>query len=319
MSRDCRRGPIGLDTIGDQTFIYRGVAGYEGGYYGQGSNSRTAFHNAAVHRAASLVQPLDAAGSPSITGKIGLVGFGFSDARLTMEEVLYQLPSNMPRPELVAVNCAKDGKDASDWADLNNDCWVTHVPAQLAAASLTANQVQVAWIMTGVRSSVAGFPKHVDDLSDLMKLIAANARLNWPNIKLLYIDTVPSQHYQSDPNYQEPLYFEQGFAVRKTIQAQLAGDPALCFDQSMGGDVAPVLDWGAKFWVDGTRADSRGYIWECDDVQNDGHHPSKIGSIQLAEWLIKRWRDDGAARVWLYGNQPEGQIGGSGGSPGTGT
>lgn len=313
MARDCTRGPIGIDSIGDQVGLYGGI--YDGGYYG-GSNERFNWHTKWLHDAAEQVQRLDPAGAPSPSGIIGLVGFGFSDARMTWDDVAAQLLTRTPAPRagIVPVNCAHAGYDAADWSNPAHAGWTTHAPAELAAAGVTAQQVQVAWIMTGIQTVTQPFPAHVTALQAQVEQIARNALAAWPNLRILYLDTVPGQHYQATPPAQEPTYFEQGFAVRLAIEQQVYGSTQLNCDPSLGPVVAPVLDWGGQLWCDGARADSRGRTWLCSDVMADGHHPSPLGQAKLATWLLDRWYGDATAVRWLVGAPEIGGAGTSGGA-----
>lgn len=313
--RNCAAPPLLIDTIGDQgQTIYRST--FVGGWYGNGLNQRTPLHQKISADAADQVQRLDVNGNPDPNGLIGLVGFGFSGSKMVWDEMPAALanPANPPlRAGLVTVNCAYPGQDADDWSVAPSAtpppwCWNVHVPAQLALAGVSPQQVQVAWISTGKRQAGA-FPQSVSGLQALMALIAQHAKTVWPNLRLLYIDTVPCNHY-IDPalGLSEPDYFESGFAVQQLIQQQLSGDPALNPAHPAYPIVAPVIDWGGKLWCDGSRADSRGHTWICpDDVRPDGHHPSIVGAQKLAALIAKRWRDDGVACRWLYG------------APGTGT
>jgi len=296
---NCSAPPIGVDTIGDQVGLYQG-SGHDSGYYGGGRNVHTPEHHKAIAEAADAVMRLDAQGQPDPCGEIGLVGLGFSYSVAVFDAIKLGLGflSPAPRDGLVPVNCAYPGKDASNWADPNDWVWTTHVPAMLTVAGVSPAQVQVAYLLTGLRDSGGvGYPQHVVNLTALLKAIAANARAVFPNLKLLYLDSVHAHHYTNagiTPDV-EPTFLEQGFAVRQVILDQLAGD------QQLAPSVAPVLDWGGRLWCDGARADSRGHDWLCPtDVRPDGHHTSVIGSDKLADLVLDVWREAVHAR-WLYG------------------
>lgn len=316
--RNCAAPPLQIDTIRDQgQTLYRNV--FVGGIYGAGLNVRTPLHQKLCTDAADQVQPLDAQGAPDPQGLIGVVGFGFSGSKLVWDEVPAALadPVNPPlRSGLTLVNCAYPGQDADDWSVSPSTtpppwCWNVHVPSQLALAGVTAAQVQVAWISTGKRQQTSAFPQSVADLQALIAEIVKHAKTVWPNLRLLYLDTVPCNHY-IDPSFglSEPDYFESGFSVRELILQQLAGDLTLNPAPQRGPVVAPVLDQGGEFWCDGSRADSRGHSWKCpDDVRADGHHPSSAGAKKLARLLVARWRTDGVACRWLFGAPSTGTAG----------
>lgn len=303
MARDCAKGPIGQDTIRDLgQGVYAGI--YAGGLYGGGRNAPMPGHHAALAAAADAVEPLDASGQPDPSGIVGLLGFGFSDAKLTWPSILDALATMAPAPriELRPIDGAHAGYDADDWSNPAHAAWTKHIPAQLAAAGVTYDQVQVAWLMTGIANVTLGFPAHVADLQAKLATIARLARAAFPNLRLLYLDTVPGQHYlgAGAANY-EPTYFEQGFAVQQLIAQQVGGDLTLNFNPARGIVLAPVVDWGGAFWCDATAGDSLGRAWACRDVMPDGHHPSQFGQPKLAAWLVDRWRADGVACRWLIG------------------
>ncbi len=307
---DCSAQPTGVDTIGDQVGTHLNYGIHDAGYYGGGRNQHSPVHHFLMKVAADQVTRLDAQGQPDSSGKIGLIGLGFSYAVAVFNAVMGRIANldYQPRSGLVPVNGALGGKDATKLANPADTVWTQHVPAQLAAAGVSALQVQVAYLITGVNNSGgAGYPTHVTNLLVKLKAIVAIARLVFPNLRLLYVDSVHAHHYM-DPGVTpdvEPTFMQQGFAVRQLFLDQLAGDPAL--DPA----IAPVIDWGGMLWCDGSRADSRGHAWLCPDhVKPDGHHTSDLGSDLLARLVVERWRGAVHAR-WLFGVPNAGAPGGA--------
>ena len=140
-------GQVPLNELGSALYL-----GFPGGLYPDAANTMPgAHHNAGLSRAAAL-QPRDALGNPSPDGKIGILTMGMSNAQQvfgllgTIMEGLWAAP-------VVFVNGALASQDASIWGDeghpTHNVPW-DHAAAQVAAAGLTAAQIQVALNMHAV-------------------------------------------------------------------------------------------------------------------------------------------------------------------------
>lgn len=80
--------------------LYRGVPG---GLYPSGSNTMPAAHAAAGLALASQIQPLDASGNPSPSGRIGIISTGMSNASQIFAKV-DELMLDLWHPQVVFVN-----------------------------------------------------------------------------------------------------------------------------------------------------------------------------------------------------------------------
>ena len=66
---------------------------------------------------------------------------------------------------------------------------------------------------------------------------------------------------------------------------------------------APVLLWGPYLWADGTVPRSDGLVWNCEDLADDGVHPSESGRQKVADMLLNFFTTDSLARVWFLPKQ----------------
>jgi len=145
------RADCSLTTTGNVPLVDLGPGlyqGFKGGLYPDGSNTRPAAHNAAGVALASQVEPLDASGNPSANGKIVMISIGMSNA--TQEFASKGDNAFKPRadsdpsknPQLIIVDGAQSGQDATKWFDPNAPTWA-EVDLRLAAAGVTPAQVQI--------------------------------------------------------------------------------------------------------------------------------------------------------------------------------
>jgi hypothetical protein len=96
--------------------------GETGGLYGQGRNEPPVKHQEAAMKAAARIQPLDAQGKPSASGKIGLLSVGMSNT--TQEFSMFKrLADADPRKSdnVVIVDGAQGGQASEQWTDPTSD------------------------------------------------------------------------------------------------------------------------------------------------------------------------------------------------------
>src|SRR5438094_4970195 len=91
-------------------------------------------------------------------------------------------------PQLVIVDGAQSGKDATDWVNPSAPTWTT-VNQRLSAAGVTPAQVQVAWLKQALKFPVnyGAFPAHALTLQSDLEEIVRNLKTNYPNIKIAYL------------------------------------------------------------------------------------------------------------------------------------
>ena len=144
--------------------------GFQGGLYPGGKNSRPPGHEAAGVKLAGQVQPLDAEGKASQSGKIVLLGIGFSNTVQAFAGFMRVAQRDRDvNPKLVLVNGAVGGMSAAMVQDPDDQkrgtkYWAT-VDERLEAAGVTRMQVQVVWIKeTDPAPHEGGFPKYTQTL-----------------------------------------------------------------------------------------------------------------------------------------------------------
>ncbi|HZE57678.1 MAG TPA: PKD domain-containing protein [Chthoniobacterales bacterium] len=296
-------GNVPLPDLGPGTY-----RGYLGGLYPNGSNQRPPAHDAAGRAIANQIQPLNAAGQPDATnGKIVFISVGMSNT--TQEFASKGSTAFKPRadldpgknPQLVIVDGAQGGQDATMWLDPNAATWAT-VDQRLVAAGVTTSQVQVAWVKQALASprNYGAFPAHAQALQADLETIVRNLKTRYPNIRIAYLSS-RTRAYTNDASTlnPEPFAYESGFSVQWTIADQINGLGNLNFDASKGTVVAPYLAWGPYLWTDGTNPRSDGFTWLCPDVVNDFTHPSNSGVTKVADQLLALFKTDPTATPWF--------------------
>ena len=159
-------GEVPLCDLGTATF-----EGFTGGLYPNGTSIRPAAHEAAGLAIANQeIVPRDASGAPSPDGKIVLFSVGVShttmmfnvDGPNAFKPRADADPSRNPR--LVIVDGASDGHPTPQWLGHTppwggRDPW-SILEERLAAARVSAQQVQVAWLMSigGAHDDKEGAP-----------------------------------------------------------------------------------------------------------------------------------------------------------------
>lgn len=302
LEKDCSRTSVGLTPLIDFA-VGEEYHGEGGGLYGAGMNelppSHAHWHRAYQATLAILPRTPDGAVDRD-HGRIGMISIGMSNARYEFDkfrDMSYPIKS----PQVILVNGAQPGKVASTWADPdpNDDPW-QYLAAAIQGAGLTPSQVQVVWLKqanAAPQPGVDDFPVYAQKLRDDMAVIVKRVRQLYPNAGLVYFSSRIYAGYTQAPLNPEPFVYEGAFSIRWLIQDQIAG----------GGDTgvtyanAPVLMWGPYLWADGTRPRSDGLVWNCDDVVDDGVHPSESGKQKVASMMVEFFTGDPLASVWFSG------------------
>ncbi len=129
--------------------------------------------------------------------------------------------------------------------------------------------------------------------------------MRFPNLQLAYLSSRIYAGHATTALNPEPYAYESAYAVRWTIQRQMAGEPALNADPAKGAVVAPVALWGPYLWADGTspRA-SDGLVWQREDFAPDGTHPSPSGRQKVAALLLRFFQGDPTTQPWYLAAPP---------------
>jgi Cu/Ag efflux protein CusF len=279
--------------------------GFKGGLYPDGKNERPAAHEAAGVALAKQVQPLDADGKPSATGKIVLLSVGMSNTSQASEAFKRALDREKEKnPQLVFVNGAQGGMTAKAIQDADDQgsgtrYWTT-VDDRLKSAGVTRAQVQAVWIKQADAGPSQGFPKYAQTLQDELANIVRLLQGRFPNIKLVYLSSRTYGGYAKTRLNPEPYAYESGFAVKWLIEQQLKGDPALNADPAKGAVKAPWLSWGPYLWANGSTKRADGFSYEEGDFSaQDGTHESPSGQEKVGKLLLDFFKSDSTTRPWF--------------------
>lgn len=272
----------------------------DGGLYGGGRNEPPAGHQEAAKTQTERIVPLDADGSPSKDGKIGLVSISMSNA--TQEYSLFkQIADRDPQksPQVVIVDCAQGGQAMAEWADATARAWA-EADRRLAQAKVSPKQIQVIWVKLANKGPRGDLAQHGRKLQKDTVAVLHNAKARFPNLRIAYLGSRIYGGYASNPLNPEPYAYEGAFVVRWLIRDQIKGDPELRYEDANGPGKAPLLLWGPYFWADGTTTRKSDHlVWERKDLAGDGTHPSQSGRQKVAEMLLKFFKEDPLARTWF--------------------
>ncbi len=292
---DCTRTSTGMVPLNDPYFFsYRG---YAGGLYPNGTNHRPTQHEAAGLRLAAEVRPRNTLGAvDEAGGKIVFLSTGMSNT--TQEfSAFKQIADKDPEknPKLVIVDGAQGGATASAIVQNGANYWA-EVDRRLAAAGVTAAQVQAGWLKEALAGPNLPFPQDAQDLLRWLKPLVQILRSRFPNLRLLYLSSRIYGGYATTALNPEPYAYQSGFAVKWLIEGQLTGEGDLSHDAGK----APWLAWGPYLWADGTRERDDGLTWACADLQpSDGTHPADSGRQKVAGLLLDFLKSDSTARPWF--------------------
>ena len=296
LAADCSVTSVGftpVNDLGTGTYL-----GFEGGLYPGGSNVRPLGHeNDGVSIAQSIVAR-DSAGNPDAGGKYVLLSIGMSNTSREFTALIDRTAIDPDiDPNLVVVNGAQGGATASDWAELSNGVW-PGAEQRLAQQSVTANQVAVVWLKLAESAGGDTPAAHRVQLQQDIEATIRNLKVQFPNIELVYLSSRIYAGYASISLNPEPFAYETGFVVKWIIEKQLGGDATLNFDPDAGPVNAPWLSWGPYLWADGEIPRSDGLTWRCEDLDDDGTHPSDTGRQKVADRLLEFFKSDLTAREW---------------------
>ena len=273
----------------------------DGGLYGGGKNEPPAEHAALARKAIAEIKPLDRDGKPAADGKVVLMSIGMSNT--TMEFSAFVQGANADSRKaanVVMVDAAQGGKDATAWATADAQPW--RVAAQkLEGAGVSPAQVQAVWIKQALMGPREGFPSETERLRDRDREIVILAKQKYPNLRVAYLSSRIYAGYATTALNPEPYSYESAFAVRWLIEEQMKGTPALNADAAKGDVKAPVLLWGPYLWANGeVPRKSDGLIFKREDLtERDGTHPSNSGREKVAKLLLDFFTTDPLAKTWF--------------------
>lgn len=291
-------GATPLPELGEATY-----QGLEGGLYGAGRNEPPEAHAEALRAAVAAIRPLDPDGQPSPQGRIGLLALGQSTTEMGFSTFQRLERAGTPRsPRVTPVNGAQHGVVLQNWSR-SPQPW-GYALAQVRRAGLTPRQVQVLHIdMAMIRAWTLGdLPQRVEEYARMMTQVLQRAERLFPNVRVAFLTSRIYGGYGPKGVDPEPYAYESGFGVRRTILAQIQGDPALNPDPAAGPVQAPLLAWGAYQWADTPDAQNpTGLVWDRADFARDGVHPSPSGRVKAAQNLRRFLETSELTTSWYLG------------------
>lgn len=294
-------GNVNVTSVGFTPITDLGTGTYlgsPGGLYPGSSNSMPASHQAAGAVLAAQIQPLDASGAPSPTGKIGILTTGMSNANQIFGKV-GELMAGQWAPNVVFINGAQGGMDAAIWANPTHVVW-TNAQSAVTAAGLTSAQVQVVLNYHAVAHAFTPpqpWPLTPQDLQNFQESIAGHLRTKYPNTKLSFWGTREYGGFVTGINNPEPYAYQSAFAVKWMIERQINGT-ALNYDPGLGPVTSPWMAWGPYLWADGVKPRGDGLFYEPRDFQSDGTHPTMRGRSKQAWPWVHMLRTDALTASW---------------------
>jgi len=279
---DCSLTSTGLIPLTDMgTRRYRG---YRGGLYPAGRNTPAPKYLRKGQTASKQVRP--------INGKIVLLSIGMSNA--TAEFSAFKRVSDRDtqvNANVVVVDGAQDGFDATKI--INRPAYWDTADARLEAAGVSADQVQVVWLKEAIAGEHRPFPRDMKALQKNLRVIIRTMRFRYPNLKIVYLSSRTYGGYAITGLNPEPAAYDSAYAVRAVIQDRMSG--------KLKG---PWVAWGPYLWTDGLAGRDDGLQWTCEDVENDGTHPSKSGVQKVVTMLETFFKTDPAAKRWYVARPP---------------
>jgi Bacterial Ig-like domain (group 1) len=297
---------------------------YEGGLYPNGSNVRPSGQDSYGVGLADSIQPLDANGNPSSTGKYALMAIGESTAQNEFNRFL-PIANGDPakNPNLVLVNGAQGGATPNEFTSTTSPYWATVLENYLPQDGVTANQVVAVWMEDTDGIATGTFPSDITTLQGQYETMMQTMLTLFPNLKMVYFSSRVYGGYSNglaSPDNPEPYAYEVGYAVKYAIQDQLNGNANLNYNPADGPVVAPWMSWGTYYWSNGMLGREDGLEWDCEDFSDDGTHPSStFGQLKVASALLQFLKTDDTTVPWYLapdltlnptaGNNQTGQVG----------
>jgi hypothetical protein len=281
-SADCSLTSTGLIPLTDMgKGRYRG---YRGGLYPAGRNKPAPKYLRKLQAASKQIHP--------INGKIVLLSIGMSNA--TAEFSAFKRSADQDaqvNPNVVVVDGAQDGFDAVKV--IKRPVYWDNADARLAAEGVSANQVQAVWLKEAIAGEDRPFPKDMKALQKDLRQIVKTMRFRYPNLKLVYLSSRTYGGYAITGLNPEPAAYDGAYAVRAVIQERMNGKIK-----------GPWLAWGPYLWTDGLAGRNDGLQWTCQDVDDDGTHPSKDGVEKVVAMLTTFFKTDPTAKRWYVAKPP---------------
>lgn len=245
-----------------------------------------------------------------IGGVVGVVSLGMSNASQEWEAVMAAAAARGDLdPALRFGNGSIAGETMSTWANPNARVWDEAVE-RIRADGLSVDEVQVVWMKMG--SQLAELPgSQADRIAlerDWLLEILDTAKVRFPNLRQVYLSSRIYVGYGANPSHAEPQTgYDNGLAVRAVVSEAVAGNTAVW------------AAWGPYLWADGLAGRDDGLMWECNDFEVDGVHPSPSGESKVAQLVVDFFGANDPACGWFLADPATCGGGGGGGGGGDGS
>ena len=149
------------------------------------------------------------------------------------------------------------------------------------------------WLKQAITGDARPFPQDARALHANLKAIVRILRARFVNLRLIYLSSRTYAGYAITARSPEPQAYDSAFAARWLI-----------LDRMQKKVTGPWIGWGPYLWTDGMKGRRDGLTWECEDVDNDGTHPSKTGMQKVSTLLLEFFKSDATTRLWFRGRGP---------------
>ena len=282
---DCERTTTGLVPLTDMG--RRRYRGQRGGLYPFGRNRPSPAYQRQGLAAARRVRPVD--------GKIVVLSIGMSNTTREFSDFKSRADRDPLKSGFVElVDGAEAGWDAQRIKSPASPYWQL-VGDRLNESNSSPEQVQVVWLKQAITGDARPFPQDARALHTNLKAIVRILRARFVNLRLVYLSSRTYAGYAITARSPEPQAYDSAFAVRWLI-----------LDRMQKKVTGPWIGWGPYLWTDGMKGRRDGLTWECEDVDNDGTHPSKTGTQKVSTLLLDFFKNDSTTKLWFRGRGPAG-------------
>ena len=235
-------------------------------------------------------------------GVIVIAGMGMSNCKRILLKWIADvgLPASFSA-KVKLINLASGGECLPELGDPGDNYWTAgatgHKFQQLIAESgYTAEQVQIVIMPETAGDAYLGNPPPYPTLEEHQaKMVqdiwscSAQIKDHLPNVQtVIYSPRVYGGYCptsKSPDSVKYPLCWATQHGIRGASHMLLNGEPAW-----QPSDTFPLVDYGADIWSQGPTPNPSGYCTLCDDLIDDGVHPSDAGQTKLANahnaWLL---------------------------------
>jgi hypothetical protein len=148
--------------------------------------------------------------------------------------------------------------------------------------------VQVVWLKQAIAGEDRPFPQDARALRTKLRSILRIVNGRFPNLRLVYVSSRTYGGYAITHLNPEPFAYESGFAAKWLVQDAIGGQAGRAW-----------VGWGPYLWTDGLQGRRDGLTWTCDDVLEDGTHPSPEGARKVSRLLMEFFSGEPTAKSWF--------------------